>query len=132
MQDLDRLTALPERERAWMNTRIAKGGAVCDGILEESFLLSSARGTLVREAQWLASAMTTTASRSCGATRWCGPSGNSRWFTPRSTSASVDSRDWSGAIMLTEHLGTLRRAMEGGQPSRNRPLAGRGPMKFGS
>ena len=53
----DPLTKLPELERDWMNAWIAKDRVTCEEILDAEFLLSSARGVLIRKAEWLAGAM---------------------------------------------------------------------------
>ena len=53
----DPLTELPELERKWMSAWITKDRAVCDDLLDAEFLLSSARGTLIRKPEWLAGAM---------------------------------------------------------------------------
>ncbi len=104
MQNLDPLTALPERERAWMNAWIAKDRAACDEILDETFLLSSARGMLVRKAEWLANAMT---SFDCQSFEWrdvlVRPFGQlALVHSTTHQRASVGGRDWSGVFMLTD------------------------------
>ena len=53
----DPLTTLPQLERDWMNAWMAKDRATCDALLDEEFLLSSARGVLIRKPEWLAGAM---------------------------------------------------------------------------
>ena len=100
----DPLTRLPELERAWMNAWIAKDRATCDDILDEEFLLSSARGVLIRKPEWLAGAMS---AFNCQEFEWkeilVRPFENVALVhsTIRQL-ASVGAQDWSGVFMLTD------------------------------
>ena len=100
----DPKTELPKLERAWMNAWIARDRNTCAGILDDEFLLSSARGVLVRKAEWLAAAM---GSFSCNRFEWLDelvrPFGDVAIFNCRiRQQASVDGHDWSGVFMLTD------------------------------
>ena len=104
MNPPDPLTELPALERAWMNAWIAKDRAACDDILDEEFLLSSARGVLVRKAQWLAAAMTTF---TCREFHWqevlVRPfDGVALVHSTIRQQATVANEDWSGVFMLTD------------------------------
>ena len=100
----DPLTKLPELERAWMNAWIAKDRATCEDILDDEFLLSSARGILIRKAEWLAGAMS---AFNCREFEW-----QAVLVRPFETVAlvhstirqlaSVGDQDWSGVFMLTD------------------------------
>ena len=100
----DPLIRLPELERNWMNAWIAKDRAACDDILDDEFLLSSARGVLLSKPEWLAGAMSTF---NCQEFEWKAilvrPFGNVALVhsTIRQL-ASVGDQDWSGIFMLTD------------------------------
>ena len=100
----DPLTKLPELERAWMNAWIAKDRATCEEILDDEFLLSSARGILIRKAEWLAGAMS---AFNCREFEWQAvlvrpfESVALVHSTIRQL-ASVGDQDWSGVFMLTD------------------------------
>jgi hypothetical protein len=95
---------LPELEHAWMNAWIAKDRATCEDILDDEFLLSSARGTLIRKSEWLAGAMSVF---NCREFEW-----RSLLVRPFESFAlvhstirqvaSVGDQDWSGVFMLTD------------------------------
>src|SRR6476619_230343 len=53
----DAETALPALEAAWMAAWLRKDRAVCEAILADDFLLTSARGVLMPKAAWLEGAM---------------------------------------------------------------------------
>jgi hypothetical protein len=101
---LDPLTRLPEIERDWMNAWIAKDRAAFEEILDDEFLLSSARGVLVRKPEWLAGAMSVF---SCQEFEWKAilvrPFQHVALVhsTIRQV-ASVAGQDWSGVFMLTD------------------------------
>jgi len=101
---LDPTTRLPELERDWMNAWIAKDQAACEEILDAEFLLSSARGLLIRKPEWLAGAMSTF---NCQKFEWkellVRPFGDVALVhsTIRQV-ASVGDQDWSGVFMLTD------------------------------
>jgi hypothetical protein len=100
----DPATALPELERAWMNAWIAKDRATCEALLDDEFLLSSARGVLIRKAEWLDGAMSVF---NCREFEWqkvlVRPFGTVALVhsTIRQI-ASVANQDWSGVFMLTD------------------------------
>lgn len=100
----DPVTKLPELERAWMNAWITKDRAACDEILDDEFLLSSARGVLIRKPEWLAGAMS---AFNCQEFEWKAvlvrPFGDVALVhsTIRQV-ASVAGQDWSGVFMLTD------------------------------
>ena len=100
----DPLTKLPELERAWMNAWIAKDRATCEEVLDDEFLLSSARGILIRKAEWLAGAMS---AFNCREFEWQAvlvrpfESVALVHSTIRQL-ASVGDQDWSGVFMLTD------------------------------
>ena len=100
----DPLGKLPELERDWMNAWIAKDRATCEEILDDEFLLSSARGMLIRKPEWLAGAMTTF---NCRKFEWetvlVRPFGNvALVHSTIRQRASVGGQDWSGVFMLTD------------------------------
>ena len=100
----DPVTQLPELERTWMNAWIAKDRATCEDILDDEFLLSSARGVLIRKAEWLAGAMSTF---NCREFEWQSvlvrPFGNvALVHSTIRQRASVADQDWSGVFMLTD------------------------------
>ena len=100
----DPITRLPELERAWMNAWMAKDRVTCEAILDDEFLLSSARGLLIRKAEWLAGAMSVF---NCREFEWLSvlvrPFGSVALVhsTIRQV-ASVGDQDWSGIFMLTD------------------------------
>ena len=100
----DPLTKLPELERDWMNAWIAKDRVTCEEFLDAEFLLSSARGVLIRKAEWLAGAMS---AFSCEEFEWkevlVRPFESVALVhsTIRQV-ASVAGQDWSGVFMLTD------------------------------
>jgi cbb3-type cytochrome oxidase subunit 1 len=100
----DPLIKLPELERDWMNAWIAKDRVTCEEILDAEFLLSSARGVLIRKAEWLAGAMS---AFSCEEFEWkevlVRPFESVALVhsTIRQV-ASVGGQDWSGVFMLTD------------------------------
>jgi len=100
----DPLTKLPELERDWMNAWIAKDRVTCEEILDAEFLLSSARGVLIRKAEWLAGAMS---AFRCEEFEWkevlVRPFESVALVhsTIRQV-ASVAGQDWSGVFMLTD------------------------------
>ena len=100
----DPLIDLPRLERDWMNAWITKDRATCEEILDPEFLLSSARGMLIRKPEWLAGAMSTF---SCKEFEWkevlVRPFGHVALVhsTTRQV-ASVGDQDWSGVFMLTD------------------------------
>ncbi len=100
----DPLTRLPELERAWMNAWIAKDMATCEEILDDEFLLSSARGMFMHKPEWLAGAMSVF---DCLEFEWKSmlvrPFGNVALVhsTIRQV-ASVGGQDWSGVFMMTD------------------------------
>ena len=100
----DPVTKLPELERAWMNAWMAKDRGTCEAILDDEFLLSSARGVLIRKAEWLAGAMSVF---NCREFEWQAvlvrPFENVALVhsTIRQV-ASVGDQDWSGVFMLTD------------------------------
>ena len=102
--DSDPITRVPELERAWMNAWIAKDRATCEAVLDDEFLLSSARGVLIRKAEWLAGAM---GVFNCREFEWLSvlvrPFGDVALVhsTIRQV-ASVGDQDWSGVFMLTD------------------------------
>lgn len=100
----DPMIELPELERAWMNAWIAKDRDTCGRILDQDFLLSSARGVLMKKPEWLAGAM---AHFNCQAFEWLEvlvrPFGNAAIVHSRIRQrASVGTQDWSGVFMLTD------------------------------
>jgi Domain of unknown function (DUF4440) len=100
----DPLTKLPELERDWMNAWITKDRVTCEEILDAEFLLSSARGVLIRKAEWLAGAMS---AFRCEEFEWkevlVRPFESVALVhsTIRQV-ASVAGQDWSGVFMLTD------------------------------
>ncbi|MEO6362875.1 MAG: nuclear transport factor 2 family protein [Caldimonas sp.] len=104
MQHPDPLTELPSLERAWMDAWIAKDRATCEGILDDEFILSSARGVLIRKSQWLDMAMSVF---ECQQFHWdevlVRPFGSvALVHSTIHQRASVGGRDWSGVFMLTD------------------------------
>lgn len=100
----DPVIELPRLGRAWMNAWVAKDLDTCDRILDNEFLLSSARGVLIRKAEWLAAAMGTI---SCDRFEWLEelvrPFGEVAVVNSRILQkASVGAQDWSGVFMLTD------------------------------
>ena len=100
----DPMTELPRLERAWMNAWIAKDRNACDRILDEEFLLSSARGVLMQKPGWLVGAM---GPFNCEDFEWqevlVRPFGNVAIVHSRiKQRASVGAQDWSGVFMLTD------------------------------
>ena len=100
----DPMTELPQLERAWMDAWVAKDRDTCERILDDEFLLSSARGMLVNRSEWLAGAM---GSFTCDHFEWqdvlVRPFGNVAIVHSRiEQHASVDGKDWSGVFMLTD------------------------------
>jgi hypothetical protein len=100
----DAVNELPALERAWMSAWIVKDRATCEALLDDEFLLSSARGVLIRKAEWLAGAMSVF---NCREFEWqevlVRPFGNVALVhsTIRQV-ASVADQDWSGTFMLTD------------------------------
>lgn len=100
----DPTNELLELERAWMNAWIAKDRAACEDILDDEFLLSSARGILIRKDEWLAGAMS---AFNCREFEWLSALVRpfERFALVHSTirqAASVGEQDWSGVFMLTD------------------------------
>lgn len=95
---------IPKLEREWMAAWIAKDRAVCERILDDEFLLSSARGVLMPKADWLAAAM---GPFTCEHFEWLEilvrPFGEVAIAHSRvKQRASVGGQDWSGIFMLTD------------------------------
>lgn len=100
----DPVIELPKLEREWMNAWIVQDRAVCDRILDDEFLLSSALGRLMSKPEWLAGA---TGQFKCESFDW-------QEILVRSfgefaivhsktrQKASVGGKDWSGVFMLTD------------------------------
>lgn len=87
-----------------MNAWVAKDLDTCDRILDNEFLLSSARGVLIRKAEWLVAAM---GPFSCDRFDWLEelvrPFGDAAIVNSRILQkASVGAQDWSGVFMLTD------------------------------
>jgi hypothetical protein len=87
-----------------MNAWVAKDLDTCERILDDEFLLSSARGMLVRKAEWLTAAM---GPFSCDRFEWLEelvrPFGDVAVVNSRILQkASVGAQDWSGVFMLTD------------------------------
>ena len=100
----DPLTELPQLERAWMSAWIAKDRETCDRILDDEFLLSSARGGLMKKPEWLAGAM---GPFNCERFDWqevlVRPFGDiAIVHSTINQCASVGAQDWSGVFMLTD------------------------------
>ena len=100
----DPLVEIPKLEREWMSAWIAKDLATCDRILDDDFLLSSARGVLMPKAQWLAGAASTF---NCVRFDWLQIlvrpfNGFVIAHSRIDQQASVGGQDWSGVFMLTD------------------------------
>jgi len=100
----DPMTELPKLERAWMSAWIARDRDCCDHILDDEFLLSSARGMLVRKTEWLVAAM---GPFSCSRFDWLEvlvrPFGDVAVVNSKiRQQASVNGQDWSGVFILTD------------------------------
>jgi ketosteroid isomerase-like protein len=96
--------AIPDLERAWMDAWIAKDAATCDRIIDDDFLLSSARGVLMPKEQWLSAAM---GPFTCRTFEWLEvlvrPFGEvALAHSMVRQHASVGDQDWSGVFMLTD------------------------------
>jgi len=100
----DPMKELPKLEREWMNAWIAKDLAVCERILDDEFLLSSARGMYMKKSDWLTGAM---GPFNCTAFEWqqvlVRPFGTTAIVhSITDQKASVGAQDWSGVFMLTD------------------------------
>lgn len=100
----DPKVAIPDLERKWMDAWIAKDAATCERILDDEFLLSSARGVLMPKAEWLAAAM---GPFVCRVFEWLDirvrPFGEvAIAHSTVRQEASVGAQDWSGVFMLTD------------------------------
>lgn len=95
---------IPILERSWMEAWRRKDRAVCDQILAEDFLLTSARGVLMTKKEWLDSAMGT---YTCEDFVWeeirVRPFGDVAIAHAKARQkASVAGKDWSGVFLLTD------------------------------
>ena len=87
-----------------MQAWVCKDRAVCESILAEDFLLTSARGVLMPKADWLAAAM---GSFNCNKFVWeqlaVRPFGDTAIVHGRARQqASVSGQDWSGLFLVTD------------------------------
>lgn len=94
---------LPSLEREWMDAWIRKDLAVCSRILADDFILTSARGTLMSKADWLAGIEVF----DCTSFFWdditVRPFGDVAIVHSRTRQvASVAGNDWSGSFLLTD------------------------------
>jgi ketosteroid isomerase-like protein len=91
-------------EREWMAAWISRDRAVCDRILGDDFILTSARGTLMSKLEWLAGAMGPIVGQSFDwdelQVRLFGDAAIVHARTRQS--ASVAGQDWSGQFLLTD------------------------------
>jgi ketosteroid isomerase-like protein len=95
---------LAKLERAWMAAWMAKDLATCERILDDEFLLTSARGVLMPKSDWLAAAM---GPFVCESFEWeemrVRPFGGMAIVHSRTRQrASVAGQDWSGVFLLTD------------------------------
>jgi hypothetical protein len=104
VMDINPQIEIPKLEREWMEAWIAKDRTVCERILDDTFLLSSARGVLMRKPEWLAAAL---GPFKCDKFEWLEvlvrPFGDCAVVHSRIRQrASVNDQDWSGLFMLTD------------------------------
>ena len=95
---------IPTLERLWMDAWKKKDRAVCERILAEDFLLTSARGVLMPKSEWLDAAM---GPFSCEEFEWdeirVRPFGDVAIVHAKARQrASVSGQDWSGLVLLTD------------------------------
>ena len=100
----DPMTELPKLEREWMSAWMSKDIETCDRILDDEFLLSSARGMLMPKAGWLVNAK---GQFNCESFEWLEilvrPFDHFAIVHSRTRQrASVGAQDWSGVFMLTD------------------------------
>ena len=100
----DPMTELPKLEREWMSAWMNKDIETCDRILDDEFLLSSARGMLMPKAGWLVNAK---GPFNCESFEWLEilvrPFDQFAIVHSRTRQrASVGGQDWSGVFMLTD------------------------------
>jgi len=91
-------------EQSWMDAWVAKDRAMCERILADDFLLTSARGTLMSKSEWIAGAM---GPFVCSAFHWeqiqVRPFGDVAIAHGRARQhASVAGQDWSGVFLVTD------------------------------
>ena len=103
------MTTSPESEIAaleheWMDAWLRRDGDVCERILGDDFVLTSARGTLMSKPEWLAGAMGPIVGQSF---HWddlrVRVFGDMAIVHARTRqSASVAGQDWSGRFLITD------------------------------
>jgi ketosteroid isomerase-like protein len=94
---------LPELERKWMDAWVRKDLDACSAILGDDFILTSARGSIMSKADWLAGLEVF----DCTSFAWdeikVRPFGEVAIVHCRThQTASVAGHDWSGAFLLTD------------------------------
>ena len=100
----DAETKIPALERLWMDAWKNRDRTVCERILADDFLLTSARGVLMPKDEWLDAAM---GPFSCEEFEWeeirVRPFGDVAIVHAKARQrASVSGQDWSGLFLLTD------------------------------
>jgi ketosteroid isomerase-like protein len=94
---------LTDLEREWMDAWILKDLGVCNRILADDFILTSARGTLMSKADWLAGIEVFDCTSFVWDAITVRPFGDVAIVHSRTRQvAAVAGHDWSGEFLLTD------------------------------